>query len=246
MNITSCKRNCTYSFLLICLILIISSSGCKDENGTPAPETGTVTDIENNVYNTVKIGNQWWMTQDLKVKKYRNGSPIRNAQSIADWADSSAAFCLYDNNPNAPGLLYNYLAVADTNNIAPQGWHIPSDAEWKTLEMQLGMSQTEADKLTWRGTNQGEQLKVASPNGWTQFGQVWSTNESGFTALAGGCRLYNGIWADPGLFATGFWWTTTSYSEEEFFYRYLDYKNTDVFRSHVSKKYGMSIRCVKD
>lgn len=246
MKLNYFKINFSISILALGFILLILN-GCKDDNtATPVNESGTLTDIEGNVYQTVKIGNQWWMAQDLKVKKYRNGNTIRNAQSSTDWVDTTAAYCLYDNNASAPGLLYNFYAVTDTGNIAPQGWHIPTDAEWKTLEMTLGMSQTEADKLTWRGTDQGEQLKVASPNGWTRFGDVWSTNSSGFTALAGGCRLFNGVYANPGLFATGFWWTSTQHEEQEAFYRYLDYKNTDVFRSHVVKNYGMAIRCVKD
>lgn len=232
---------------MLMALTFVAINGCKDDNNTaPVNETSTVTDIEGNVYQTVKIGNQWWMAEDLKVTKYRNGNPIRNAQSLADWPDTIAAYCLYDNNPSAPGLLYNFYAVQDTGNIAPAGWHIPTDAEWKTLEITLGMSQAEADKLTWRGTDQGEQLKVASPGGWTRFGDVWSTNSSGFTALAGGCRLFNGVYADPGLFATGFWWTSTLYAEKEGFYRYLDYKSTEVFRSHEVKNYGMAIRCVKD
>lgn len=246
MNIKNC-RQFHFNITMLIALTFVAINGCKDDNNTaPVNETSTVTDIEGNVYQTVKIGNQWWMAQDLKVKKYRNGNLIRNAQSLTDWPDTIPAYCLYDNNPSAPGLLYNFYAVQDTGNIAPAGWHIPSDAEWKTLEITLGMSQTEADKLTWRGTNQADQLKVASPNGWTRFGDVWSSNSSGFSALAGGCRLFNGVFADPGLFATGFWWTSTSYADNEGFYRYLDYKNSDVFRSHVVKNYGMAIRCVKD
>ncbi|MEO8149686.1 MAG: fibrobacter succinogenes major paralogous domain-containing protein [Bacteroidia bacterium] len=228
-------------------LLIMLAPGCKeDSKTTPALETGTVTDIDNNVYKTVKIGNQWWMAENLKVKKYRNGNLIPQSQASTDWVNITPAYCLYDNNAAAPGLLYNWYAVTDTNNLAPAGWHIPTDEEWKTLEMSLGMSQAEADKFSWRGINEGEKLKIEAPLGWTRYGDVWAKNESGFTALAGGCRLFNGVWADPGLFATGFWWAATEHNDNESYYRYLDYKNADVFRSHVSKNYGMSIRCVKD
>lgn len=232
---------------ILAVLLLALVTGCKDTTETkPANETGTVTDIENNVYKTVKIGSQWWMAENLKVKKFRNSNLIPQSQSSTDWVNTIPACCLYDNNAAAPGLLYNFYALTDTNNIAPAGWHIPTDEEWKTLEKTLGMSASEADKFSWRGTTEASKLKIEAPEGWTRFGDIWSDNESGFTALAGGCRLYNGTWADPGLFATGFWWTSTIYDNNEAYYRYLDYKSSQIFRSHVSQNYGMSIRCVKD
>jgi uncharacterized protein (TIGR02145 family) len=237
--------------LVILYALIILANGCKKETDqtTPSRETGTVTDIDGNVYQTVKIGSQWWMTEDLKVTKYRNGSSITKIQTdnVAWSSDSAGAYS--DNIDNAQkviGKLYNGYAVTNGNNIAPAGWHIPSDEEWKTLEKSLGMSQADADKSDWRGTNEGEKLKIESPKGWTRFGEVWDTNESGFTALANGCRLYNGNAGDPGLFATGFWWSSSKYGTGEVWYRYLDYKNANIYRSHVFMTYGFSIRCVKD
>lgn len=244
---TNHKYNITINQILLIGLILLFMNSCKDDNNpTPVKETGTVTDVDNNVYQTIKIGNQWWMAENLKVTKFRNGNMIRNAQSNADWNDTVAAYCLYDNNSNAPGLLYNWYAVNDKVGIAPHGWHIPTDEEWKTLEKYLGMSQTEADKLSWRGNNEAANLKMESPNGWSIFENIWSTNESKFTALAGGCRLFNGTWADPGLFATGFWWTSTSHPDNEAYYRYLDYKSSQIFRSHVPSNYGMSVRCVKD
>ena len=88
--------------------------------------------------------------------------------------------------------------------------------------------------------------KIEAPKGWTKYSNIWGTNESGFTALAGSCRLFNGTFGDPGLFSTGFWWTAASYPGNQAWYRYLDYKNANVFRSHTQKNYGFSIRCVKD
>jgi uncharacterized protein (TIGR02145 family) len=114
------------------------------------------------------------------------------------------------------------------------------------------MSASESAKSGWRGTNEGDKLKTEGTTGWTQFGDVWPTNESGFTALAGGCRMFNGTtianeWSTPqGLRSVGFWWTATGYSDNEALYRYLDYKNSNVFRSSCAKTYGFSIRCVKD
>lgn len=230
-------------FIFLSLIFITS---CKKENAEPEAETGLVTDIDNNVYKTIKIGNQWWMAENLRVKTFRNGVPVYEAQENDQWINTISAYCLYDNNNNAPGLLYNWLAVTDINNIAPEGWHIPTDNDWKELEKYLGMSQGEADKQNWRGTIEGEKLKNEGTASWRAYDNIWSTNESGFSALAGSCRLFNGIWGDPGLDATGFWWTSSSYSENAIWYRYLDYKETRIYRSKISKSYGLSIRCVKD
>src|SRR5262245_43708735 len=104
-----------FSFFILLL------NGCEESDPIqPATEitTGTVTDAEGNVYKTVKIGNQWWMAENLRATKFRNGNLIYQVQSIADWATANSAYCIYDNNDRSPGLLYNYNAVADTNKIA--------------------------------------------------------------------------------------------------------------------------------
>ncbi len=236
-----------YCFFILLFFHLLIVSSCKKETDTYVlNETGFVSDIDNNVYKTVKIGNQWWMAENLKVKTYRNGIPIPNAQSENEWLNASAAYCIYDDNDYAPGLLYNWNSVIDSSNIAPAGWHIPTDQEWKELEIHLGMTQADANKLNWRGTNEGEKLKIGGREGWSAFNNVWATNESGFTALAGSCRLSNGTWGDPGLFATGFWWSSSSFSDNSIWYRYLDYKESRIFRSKISKGYGFSIRCIKD
>lgn len=237
-------------FIITAFFLIILA-GCKKENNAVPliPETGTLTDVENNIYKTVKIGNKWWMAEDLKVTKYRNGNSILKSQSdSSQWSnDTLGEYCdILDNNQNAIGQLYNWHAINNSNNLAPEGWHVPSDDEWKELEMYLGMNQNDADKTGWRGTDEGEKLKIAAPEGWIAYENVWGTNESGFTAIANGCRLYNNVWGYPGIKATGFWWSATNHPEEEAWYRYLDYKTSNIFRSHCSKNYGYSIRCVKD
>jgi uncharacterized protein (TIGR02145 family) len=245
MKISSAKW---LPLFLLAGVLFLFSTGCEEEEVTVTPlETGTMTDREGNVYATVKIGDQWWMSENLHVKSYRNGDPVFHAETNPEWiSDSVGAYCLFYNDTASPGLLYNGHAAMDERGLAPEGWHIPGDAEWKQLEIYLGMSSSDANKTSWRGTHEGEKLRVASPQGWTRYEEVWSTNESGFTALAGGCRLYDGTWGNPGLFATGFWWSSTVLDGTGGWYRYLDYKNANVFRSHISKKYGFSVRCVKN
>jgi uncharacterized protein (TIGR02145 family) len=235
-----------FSFILIFFSLLLF--GCKkDKKEAPPIETGSVTDVNGNTYKTVKIGNQWWMAENLKVTKYRDGSVILQLQSdTTKWKnDTIGGYCVYDANPNAPGLLYNFYAIKNAGNIAPAGWHIPNDDEWKALEKNLGMNDYETNSTSWRGSHEADQLKIASSQGWTTYENIWSTNQTGFTALAGGCRMFNGVWGDPGLFATGFWWSSTT-KDNQAWYRYLDYKNSNIFRYYGPKTYGFSVRCVKD
>jgi len=241
----------TCCFLLIAGVFLTASS-CKKSDNPVVSETGTMTDVEGNVYKTVKIGNQWWMAENLKVKSYRNGVSLQNrisqTSTPADWnASTTGAYTQYDQGTNPPGLLYNGYAVHDSNNIAPAGWHIPSDEEWKTLETIIGMSRENADKSGWRGSNEGDKLKTAGTQYWQPYESVWATNDGGFCATAGGSRIFDGLYSTPsGIVFMGFWWTSTMNQDNETWYRYLDYKKSGVFRSHESNSYGFSIRCVKD
>lgn len=250
MNIIPNRKFLSHFLLILSGIILFNISCTKtDETTIILPETGTMTDIDGNEYKTVKIGNQWWMAENLKVIRFRNGASIQEVSDSSDWVNqTTGAYCTFENGNSVltpPGLLYNWMAVSNPNIIAPLGWHIPSDEEWKQMEKSLGMTQEEADKLTWRGTNEGDKLKTSDQSEWSSFANIFSTNESGFAALAGSCRLFNNQWGDPGLKSTGFWWTSTSRGNEAW-YRYLDYKNSNVFRSHVDQHYGFSIRCVKD
>ena len=239
-----------YKLLVSCLLILASCVFCnKDPKITPA-ETGTVTDIEGNVYKTVKIGKQWWMTENLKVTKYSNFEGITQI-IISDslhWKNSvNGAYCIYDVHTNSTGLLYNWYAVTDARNIAPVGWHVPSDEEWKQLEQYLGMSNVDADKYSWRGTNEGDKLKIEGPQVWVKYSSVWGTNESGFNALPGNCCMFDGITGTPyGIGFTGFWWSSSKQNDKQALYRYLDYKNSNIFRFYGPFTYGFSIRCVKD
>ena len=247
--------------ILVSIILIVFNYSCKKTDEKPVVESGTMTDIDNNIYNTVKIGNKWWMAENLKVKRYRNGDSIIFVNELGFYLDSakwnnidSGAYCIIDNSSSASqnykgklfGFLYNFYAVKDIRNIAPIGWHIPSDAEWKELEEYLGMSTDESVRMNWRGTDQGNKLKVYTA--WktpSDIYSVWGTNDYGFTAKGGGCCMYNGIWSNPLTFTSGFWWTSSTYNNLPL-YRSLDYNKANIFRYYGPKTYGFSIRCVKD
>jgi uncharacterized protein (TIGR02145 family) len=249
--------------LIISLTFFIISGSCKKEIKSDPIEYGTVTDIDGNVYVTVNIGDKWWMAENLKTTRYRNGDSIQFVNEVnfnfdsATWNHlDSGAYCIIDNSsPSSQnyqgklfGLLYNGYAVKDSRNIAPVGWHVPSDEDWKQLEKFLGMSDVDLDKLNWRGTDEGNKMKINS--GWNSPSDqyhTWGTNESGFSAMGGGCCMFNGVWGDPGTYSTGFWWSSTvNANNGQIWYRYLDYNKSNVFRFYGPMKYGFSIRCVKD
>lgn len=240
-------------YLLLCLPALVFQS-CDKADPTPDEvfETGEVTDFDGNTYKTIKIGDQWWMAENLRVRHYRNGLPIRECgpNDSSEWVNGlTGSYTLYNDDPSAPGLLYNWKAVIDSGGICPVGWHVPSDAEWKALEKSLGMSAREADRTGWRSNSVGQQLKMTGLAAWATYQDLWADNSSRFSAKAGGCRLFDGRWSTPlGLFYMGFWWTSTSFSaaSQEAWYRYLDYKQGGVFRSHTYKTYGFSVRCVRD
>lgn len=241
-------RNSVYIFNLFCCLNLFVFSSCEeDEKPVPVNETGTMTDVEGNIYKTVKIGNQWWMAENLKVTKYRDGSSIPFVLNpLVSWSGVNEAYCIYNNAQNTPGMLYKFNVLTNPSGLAPEGWHIPSDAEWKALEMQLGMEANQTDIAGWRGTDEGEKLKISGNTGWASYENVWATNESGFSAEAGSCVLFDGKSGNPGLQYNGFWWSLSDYSDTEAWYRHMDYKERGVYRSHTQKNYGFSVRCVKN
>jgi len=211
----------------------------------------TMTDQEGNVYKTVKIGNQWWMAENLKTTKYRNGDNIDHVTGNSQWEGlTTGAYCYYDNNSSYAadyGALYNWYAVNDSRNIAPAGWHVPTDEEWKQLEMYLGMSQNEADNTGWRGTNEGGKLKetgtIEDGTGLWYAPNTGATNESGFTARPGGYRFGSGYFYSMGYLA--YYWSATRYGNIDAWYRGLRYYYDDVRRYGTSKRLGFSIRLVR-
>ncbi len=212
-------------------------------NTTQSGSSNTVTDIDGNVYNTVTIGTQVWMKENLKVSRYRNGNSILTGLSDAQWGSTtSGAFSVYNNNSannNTYGKLYNWYAVNDSRKIAPVGWHVPTDAEWDILINYLG------------GTSvAGGKLKAVSP--------LWgppnngATNSSGFTGLPGGGRddgkLFNSTVKYTGLGAFGYWWSATENNNPaQTAWDHSAYASQIYsFPAYDSKGFGFSVRCVKD
>ena len=225
-----------HKYSLLVLLLLCSS----------AVLAGTVTDIDGNVYQTVTIGTQEWMAENLKVTHYRNGDAIPTVTDNAAWAAlTTGAYCEYNNDVNnvaTYGRLYNWNAVADSRNIAPAGWHVPADAEWKQLEMYLGMSQVQADATGWRGTDEGGKLKEAGTTHWASP-NTGASNESGFSALPGGSR-YSGGYIYMG--SNTYLWSSTEYNSGYAWNRFLDCNHSEIYRSSNNKQLGFSVRCVRE
>jgi uncharacterized protein (TIGR02145 family) len=202
----------------------------------PACPFTSVTDIDGNVYRTVMIGGQVWMAENLRVTHYRNGDSIPNVTDNSAWGSlTGGAYCGYDgdsSNVAAYGLLYNWYAVVDTRNIAPAGWHVASDAEWQTLADSLGGNALAGGKMKETGT-----AHWSTPN-------TGATNESGFTALPGGYRDYDGNSYSIGYI--GYFWSATEFNSNFAWYRYLFYDLADINRFDYGKVAGFSVRCVKD
>ena len=212
-----------------------------------ALETGTMTDYDGNVYQTVKIGDQWWMAENLRVTHYKNGYAIPLVMDATDWTllrhdddgNGVGAYCYYNNdinNVSTYGLLYNWYAVAHSRGLAPDGWHVPTDAEWRTLETTLGGSSVAGSKLAGRVDLWMDGDLENNAN----FGA------SGFSALPGGYRL-----SDDGTFHSSegygaYFWSSSSYDNSSAWSRGLSYGYSGVAHITINKRYGFSVRLVRD
>ena len=213
-----------------------------------------VQDYDGNKYQTVKIGNQIWMVENLKTIHYADGTPLvdgTNAGNI-QYDYITKYYFAYDNDENnvyTYGRLYSWAAVmngteSSTDNpsgvqgVCPDGWHVPSDDEWKELEMFLGMSKIDADATRWRGADEGNKLK--SNNGWTSGN---GSNESGFSALPAGSRGSSNYFHGRGYWA--YFWSSSENSYSPW-YRILHGLHDDVDRYTLPKDYSLSVRCLKD
>ena len=215
------------------------------------PTYGTVTDYDGNEYVTITIGNQTWMMENLKTTHYSNGDPIPQVTDDAEWAnlktaDEKGAWCYFKNNPangDTYGHLYNWYAASDTRNLAPDGWHVPTIADWETLQAYLGGDNSRpnwipviARKLKEAGTDHWRDPNVAD-------------NVSGFTALPGGYRFESGEFAN--IRKRGDLWSSELYMGYAY-YRLL-VNDSHVIQFPVMeptldkwKLMGHYVRCVKD
>lgn len=214
---------------------------------------GTITDVDGNNYRTIQIGDQVWMAENLRVTKYRNGDPIPNVEDNEAWtALKSGAQAAYNNNSetnsiNKFGRFYNYYAVADARNLAPVGWHIPTTDEWTKLENYLASTllSTDTNAKSIASTSDWTESSVDGSIGYiNQSTYTLLNNSSGFSALPSGICSYCGCFAYVKTYTA--WWNSDQFDTEEALFRSLNYNSPIVGRGHYEKKFGLSVRCVKD
>ena len=207
-----------------------------------------ICDYDGNCYTVVQIGDQLWMAENLKVTHYNDGSEIPNITTNGDWGSLlTGAFGVYNNDPLPfHGNLYNWYTVDDDRGVCPAGWHVPTDEEFKELEMFLGMSDSEANDTGYRGTDEGSKLAGNSElwnDGNLENNSVFGT--SGFKAHPGGYRSFSdGTYHHVGV--GGYFWLSSESSNTDAWYRILYFNNSTVTRYDHGKQYGSSIRCLED
>lgn len=214
--------------LLIFSIFFILINPCKSQ---------TVTDVDGNIYNTITIGTQVWMAKNLRVTHYKNGIKIPLVIDGEEWTTlTTPAFCWFDNDSSGYaepyGALYNGYTI-DTDNLCPESWHVPSDAEWTILTDFLGGLDVAGGKLKEIGTTHWME-----PN-------TGATDDFSFTALPGGSRGgSDGLFHDLGRF--GYCWSSTKTNSQWGYVRRLGFMETGVTRNTYLWSGGFSIRCLKD
>lgn len=231
-----------YVVLAVFVFASTSLISCKNNSTSvddpePEPENfqtcGDIeTDADGNSYETVQIGDQCWLAEDLRTTKYRDGSSIPNVTGDNEWAGLSTGAWVYyandDLNSDVIGKLYNWFAVNDSHGICPTGWKIPTDDDWKNLEIELGMISDEANNVEWRGTdiNVGNKLQASD----------------GFSADLNGSRAPNGAFSAGGR--NGSWWSSSASDGTTVWTRLLHADFSGVYRSNSNKSFGLSVRCI--
>jgi len=218
--------------LATCLLMLTCCKKDKDNNPTSSE---TIKDIDGNVYHTVTIGKQVWMKENLKVTHYRNGKEITNVVNDLQWQYlTTGAYVWFDydiTNKNTYAALYNWDAVNDSSNLAPIGWHVPSDEEWSILADALG-GNSMAGKLLETGIKHW-----ASPNN-------VATNSSGFTALP--CGSYGTGTGFNGLGTYTYFWSSTMDTPWRSWMRALHSDDPTIHQYTKPSTDCCSVRCVKN
>ncbi len=186
-------------------------------------------DIDGNAYATVKIGKRIWMADNLRTRRYRNGDSIPHTMNDAQWSSLDiGSWCHYNNDSKYDSLyakLYNWYVIIDPRKVCPVGWHVPSDAEWKTLTDYLAEKEVRIDSQSNIDRARYEEWLIF-------FGQL------------GGSRSHDGFCyaADK----ASYWWSSSNYTSVYAWGRFHEKGMNSVLRYNAYKNVGLSIRCIKD
>jgi uncharacterized protein (TIGR02145 family) len=225
------------NLLLAGTLLSLSLFSQNTANTADSSNTKTVTDVDGNTYKTVRIGDQVWMTENLRTTKYSDGTAIPNVTDDNQWkALSTAAWCHYDNDSSQHevtyGKLYNGYAVV-TGKLCPTDWHIPTSAEWTVL----------TDYLVADGHSGAKGKALKSTSGWGSGGN--GTDDYGWLGLPGGWRENDSDNFDY-IGENGVWWSSSKSSANESWNYALTIDSHDVYKESSSLEYGYSARCLRD
>jgi uncharacterized protein (TIGR02145 family) len=223
-------------------LLLILTAGCRKD------EIITVSDIDGNLYNTLTIGAQIWIAENLKTTRYSNGDLIGTTDpptlntGIENNPKYQWAYNGDENNAAVFGRLYTWFTVTDSRNICPTGWRVPDDSDWHTLILSLDNG---ASLSIFESTTAGSKLKETGTVNWLSPNSG-ATNESGFTALPGGYRYNNGVFYYLG--SSSIWWSSTGDpgNDGNAWKRTLTNGNSGVGRDTGCKYDGYSVRCLRN
>jgi uncharacterized protein (TIGR02145 family) len=236
--------------------LLFTGVSCNKGNPVNNNNNGTITDADGNIYQTIKIGNQVWMAENLRTTKYNDGTAIPLVTDSAAWHyRTTPSYCYYSNTTNADsikefGALYNWYTV-DTKKLAPAGWHVPSDSEWTVLKNYLVINGYNWDGTTDTATYNKIAKSLASKTDWATSisagaigNDLTKNNSSGFSALPGGCRDGDGGFGTIG--DGGDWWSATADGVSSACVRGLAYDGDNLVRGYSVESCGFSVRLVRD
>jgi len=234
--------------LIVLGILVMLFSSCrKDSLGGPNISKTTVKDVNGNEYGVMTIGDQEWMTSNLRVANFNDGSLILTwLYAGYEWASAGAAFCVYhptyvvglnteDEVRDAYGYLYNWLAVNDSRGLCPTGFRVPTEEDWEELTTFLKGEDVAGGKLKSKRTAPNSHPYWESPN-------TGATDNYGFKAVPSGYRTSLGLYDDIGRYAE--WWSSTEYNADFAHTYYACYNDAGLYPSNGKKRAGHSVRCM--
>lgn len=243
--------------LILVLAMSFQNSGCrKDENlyvtktALLPDSTGNdtiMTDYDGNVYHVIEIGGHLWMAENLKVTHYKDGTPITYIEDDYYWSiTTEGAFCAYNNdmaNKDTFGLLYNWYTV--NSGLAPEGWHVATEDDWKHLELSLGLDPALFYEYGFRGLDEGTKIAGKSDlwtDGILEYDSLF--NVSNFNGLPGGRRYLDGSF--DYIHDAAYWWSSVPQDETYAYRRHIWFDLRTISRTGADKSIGFSVRCVKN
>ena len=240
------KSEILFHVFITCVLFSMLANSCKKDDLS-------VKDGDGNAYNTVTIGTQIWLGENLKTTKYNDKTEIPLVTDDTEWEGlTTPGYCWYNNNSsykNTYGALYNWYVV-NTGKLCPSGWHVPSNTEWTALEDYLI-----ANGFNYDGSATGNKIakSLASASGWQismETGAPGNTdfpdyrNKSGFKAVPGGYRYEDGSFRLLGIACEG--WTSSSYNTDRGWQYDIDKDYSGEILGHCEKMDGLTVRCLKD